>query len=274
MIELEQRTPEWYKFRREHIGASDAPYLMGVNKYKSPYQIWREKQGLDESNYINEDMQRGIDLEPEARKHAGLILNVELKPVVRKSRTTSFMAASLDGISDDGKILVEIKCPRNQIQGAEVPMIHYPQLQHQMYVCEAEKMYYFSYLPHDSVMIEIVRNDEYIEKLIQVETEFWDCVQNLTPPPSAYETKEDPLSCKAALHYRELDDKLKALEKEHAAAKEILIKIGDGKPYRCQGITVGKVVRKGNVDYASIVKEHNIDVEPFRKKPVEYWRIS
>ena len=36
---------EWLKVRNMGIGGSDASVIMGLNSYKSPYQLWLEKIG-------------------------------------------------------------------------------------------------------------------------------------------------------------------------------------------------------------------------------------
>lgn len=44
---------EWLEDRRKGIGGSDVGTILGLNKWKSPYQLWLEKTGqveLDESN--------------------------------------------------------------------------------------------------------------------------------------------------------------------------------------------------------------------------------
>ena len=43
-IELTQNTPEWLEFRRKKIGASDAPIILEVSTWKTPYQLWLVKE--------------------------------------------------------------------------------------------------------------------------------------------------------------------------------------------------------------------------------------
>lgn len=39
---------KWLKVRNMGIGGSDAAVIMGLNPYKSPYQLWLEKTGQAE----------------------------------------------------------------------------------------------------------------------------------------------------------------------------------------------------------------------------------
>ncbi len=41
-IKAEQRSEEWLKLRREGLGASDIPAVLGISPYKTPYQLWAE----------------------------------------------------------------------------------------------------------------------------------------------------------------------------------------------------------------------------------------
>ncbi|MDE5859902.1 MAG: YqaJ viral recombinase family protein [Oscillospiraceae bacterium] len=35
---------EWLEYRKKGIGGSDASVVCGINKYKSPVELWLEKQ--------------------------------------------------------------------------------------------------------------------------------------------------------------------------------------------------------------------------------------
>ena len=48
----------WLKMRTQGIGGSDASIIAGMNRWKSPFQLWQEKTGqvepeeLDDNEYI------------------------------------------------------------------------------------------------------------------------------------------------------------------------------------------------------------------------------
>ena len=44
-LEIEQGTKRWLEERMSYIGGSDAPIIMGVSPWKTPYQLWEEKMG-------------------------------------------------------------------------------------------------------------------------------------------------------------------------------------------------------------------------------------
>ena len=109
--DLVQGSREWKEFRKNKLGASDAPTIMGVSPYETPYQLWCRKLGLLPEPDMTGAMQRGHDLEPLALAEFERQLGLFMRPTVRVSKTTPWMMASLDGLCLDDKVAVEIKCP-------------------------------------------------------------------------------------------------------------------------------------------------------------------
>lgn len=58
---FEDGSPEWHAARREHIGASDVPIILGLSGYKSAYTLWHEKAGLVEPAPVSPEQQRKRD---------------------------------------------------------------------------------------------------------------------------------------------------------------------------------------------------------------------
>jgi putative phage-type endonuclease len=184
-IPITQGSDEWLRFRRSHIGASDAVTIMGLSPWKSPLELYEEKIFQFEQEE-NQYMKRGKDLEEAARQAFEEQIGISVFPMVFQSDVYNWMAASMDGITMDHKVAVEIKVPgktdlRKASEGIISPK-YVPQLQHQMYVCELDKIYYFCYSENVSFCLEVKRDDEYIAKLIEKEKEFWHCLTTLKPP--------------------------------------------------------------------------------------------
>lgn len=55
---------EWLENRKQGIGASEVATVLGINKWETPYQLWRRKVGLDEGKEENLAMRLGHLLEP------------------------------------------------------------------------------------------------------------------------------------------------------------------------------------------------------------------
>lgn len=281
VIDLEQRTEDWKNFRLGSIGSSDAAIIMGVSKWKSEYQLWLEKCQIQKpSDYISTAMQRGIDLEDTAL--ASFIYNsgIEMIPKVVKSLEYDFMGASLDGLSKCGNYIVELKCPGNEAHvlalSGKVPDYYYPQLQHQLAVTGLPFAYYFSFDGECGVTIEVPRDEEYIKELISKEEKFWYCVQNFVAPEGIlkdYHYIEDETCEQLALKLISLKEQIKEIEKEESQIhKELVSRLS-------QNSVIGKVkatkiVRQGNVDYSLIPQLKEVNLNQYRKKPSEYWKIE
>lgn len=185
IITIKQRSRDWLEWRRTKITAGDAPVVMGVSPYKKIDKLYEEKIRCYESN-MTPWMQRGIDLEPIAleafEKETGLIMF----PAVGVHDELDWMAASFDGMTIESDAIVEIKCPgrkdHNEAMLGMIPAKYRPQLQHQIYVSGLDMAYYYSFDGTEGIILEVPRDDEFIEKMIEKEFEFWNCLQNLAPP--------------------------------------------------------------------------------------------
>jgi len=181
-----QGSSEWHELRNSKIGASDAPVIMGVSPWRTIEELWREKLGLVERMPPTYFQQRGLMLENFARQYFYLITGYETYPSVYISSENEFMMASLDGVTKDEKLILEIKCPgkfdHETALSGKIPEKYYPQLQHQMYVTHLDVCHYLSFDGAEGPIIKVKRDDVYIEKMIEKEKKFYDCVQNLTWP--------------------------------------------------------------------------------------------
>ena len=43
---MDQNSPEWHEWRRKGIGSSDAPAVMKVSPWMTPYMLWEIKRGV------------------------------------------------------------------------------------------------------------------------------------------------------------------------------------------------------------------------------------
>ncbi len=147
MSSLIPNTPEWEQMRKEKIGASDAPVLMGISPYDTPYSLWQKKLDLIPQTTMTRPMERGYTLEPLAREQVEQQIGQSLRPRVKFHDSIPWMMATLDGLSEDEKTLVEIKCPgatdHQTALSGHIPEKYFPQVQHQLEVCQIEKGYYF-----------------------------------------------------------------------------------------------------------------------------------
>jgi putative phage-type endonuclease len=280
MHALVQQSPEWHEMRRNKLGASDAPIIMNVSPWKTPYKLWEEKLGMgqDVSTYA---MKRGLDMESEAREEFERLTGIMMFPAVLFHREHDFMMASLDGIDLAGKSIVEIKCPgkvdHECAMDGEVPQKYYPQLQHQLSVSELDFVFYFSYDGKSSKLIEVNRDDKYIKNMIFKEREFYRCIQELEAPELVerdFVQKNDQQWIETAGQWKLVNAQLKALEAEEKQRRKELIAMCGNVNSMGGNIKLSRSLRKGSVDYKCIPELETVDLEHYRKESIEVWRLS
>ena len=171
---FEQRTEDWYNIRKGKMTASNAETIIANGKGLETYiyNLMAEYySSAEKENYINADMQRGIDLEPEARLEFEFYTDLDVQEV-GFIEYNEFIGVRTDGlIGDDG--LIEIKCPNDSVYfklllSNNIKPEYIAQMQMQMYVTDRQYCYFVSYNPNfeKSLYIKkINRDEEMIEKL-------------------------------------------------------------------------------------------------------------
>ena len=206
MIPKQQGSPEWHNWRKDRLGASDSGAIMGCG-FLSIGALFDLKLGLRQPDEENEAMKRGKDMEEEARQAFEKMLDVELYPKCVEHPSLLWMSASLDGITRDGGLICEIKCPGKKdhevaMKGL-VPEKYKAQLQHIMAVTGHEAIYYFSYRDGQGIIVVHPRDDHYIDVLVKREAYFFEM---LTRAKAIIKTYEDSLDEMKDMLYRTLEN--------------------------------------------------------------------
>ena len=267
----------WHEWRQAGLGASDAPVVMGVSPWKTYHQLWKEKITGLSSQKENPAMRRGKQLEAEAieffQMETGFLVEEQ---VCLEHPKYNWMRATLDGINQEEKVLVEVKTSREL--HFEVPEHYYPQLQHQLAVTGYEKMFYVIYDGENGHIIEVRRNDAYINELIEREQEFWNLVITKTEPlleEKDFRPMQDNADWKdLSSRYHEVLYLIDQLEEEKEFLKSQFILFAEGKNARGHGIVLTNVTPKGTIDYKSIPEIKALDLEQYRKPSSNYWRVT
>ena len=177
-VVLEQGSEEWLAWRSQGIGASEAPAIMGENPWKSRDELLAAKCGLSRRSDSSAAMSFGTTTEPEARARYVAALGIPVEPACVQGVQRDWLRASLDGLSADGRSVVEIKCGRSvyakTARTKRPPRYYVGQLQHILAVTELEIIDFWCYwpgMPHVHVRVE--RDDAYIRRLLDAEAAFW-----------------------------------------------------------------------------------------------------
>jgi putative phage-type endonuclease len=281
---MEQQTKEWLEFRQSHIGSSDISSILGLNPWKSAYELWLEKLGKKDSFLISSAMKRGINLEEEARQaYINFSGNVVL-PSICTLKDWPIGMASLDGVNETGKIICEIKCPSfktfEEALNGTVPPYYFCQIQWQLLVSKAEQCDYFCYIGKDKyTTLACFPNKKYQDLLLKKAKEFWENVKNKIPPvttESDYILIEDENFKKFATEYKKVIDEIKKLEKEKNTIKTQLLDFGDDGNMRGEGLKIKRCTRK-TINWEKVCKKYNIsknDLQQFTEEGKFFWTIS
>jgi len=184
--------PEWLDWRKKGIGGSDASVVCGISRYKSPVELWLEKTNQLPDSEAGEAAYWGTRLEALVRteftKRTGIEVNL-VNQFLRSERYP-FMLANLDGECSHhthGKCIFEAKTSgayRESEWNETIPDEYMLQLQHYMAVTGYIGAYIAVLIGGNIFRWKFIeRDDEIIAMLIRLESEFWECVQALTPPP-------------------------------------------------------------------------------------------
>lgn len=142
--ELPQGSDAWREFRSRGLGGSDiAPLMHADYNGHSPEMLWLRMKGFTPPKDFKEHMARGNRLEPLARALYAERYGVGVRQLCAVHPANDWMRTSLDGLTDDNSVILEIKCPKSernhlkQTAGGRVPGYRYPQMQHQLMVMMA-----------------------------------------------------------------------------------------------------------------------------------------
>ena len=133
---------DWLEHRKLGIGGSDASVVCGINKYKSPVELWMDKTGQLPPQEAGEAAYWGTQLESIVRDEFTKRTGIEVtKPtVILQSEEHPFMLANLDGtceVLDVGTCIFEAKTASAYKAGEwedTIPDEYQLQIQHYMAV--------------------------------------------------------------------------------------------------------------------------------------------
>lgn len=182
---------EWLDWRKKGIGGSDASIVCGINRYKSPVELWMEKTNQLPYQEAGEAAYWGTQLENlvknEFTKRTGM--KVRQTNQLLQSEAHPFMLANLDGECTHptyGKCVFEAKTASAYKIGEwddAIPDAYILQVQHYMAVTGYKGTYIAVLIGGNTFRWKFIeRDEEMISMLIQLEQDFWQYVQDRIPP--------------------------------------------------------------------------------------------
>lgn len=189
IVNLTQGSKDWHDWRKKGIGSSDACDLFGKAPWNSPERFRRVKTGQEAGFQGNEATARGSRLEPVARLLFQELTGMRVIPVCAVHDDYPWCKASLDGITDDHKTVLEIKCPmkdyvhRKVLTTGTPPHYYMPQIYHLLLVTGADRVLFASYHPDfegkDRMkIVEVLPNPEIMSAMLEKEKTEWDRIKD------------------------------------------------------------------------------------------------
>lgn len=179
---LEMTHDEWLLDRRKGIGGSDVATILGLNKWKSPYQLWLEKTDqIDLEHTESEPAYWGNVLEEVVAKE---FQERTSKKVRRRNQVFEhplhpFLRANIDRDVVGENAILECKTANaflgKEWEGEEVPLSYLCQVQHYMNVLN-KKYCYIAVLVGGQKFIwkRVDRDQELIDMITERLVSFWE----------------------------------------------------------------------------------------------------
>jgi len=222
--ELPQGSAEWLRWREGGneqniftLGGSEVAPLMYMSPFTLPIDVYNQKKGIEKKEFSDaqmEIMNRGSRLEPLARRHYENKYGVKVEQLCAIHPDYPWMRTSLDGITEDRRVILEIKSPKNlanhekqtrknrETKEREVVAYRYPQMQWQIAVMrehfpQVERVDYVSFYAEENpdgelinteiVVIPILPDEGFIREMIRrAKTFVWHLENDVPPPPTLF----------------------------------------------------------------------------------------
>lgn len=283
-----QDSDKWLDWRRGGIGASEAPVVMGVSPYKTRYQLWEEKCGINDHSPTNHFiLQKGKDAEPRARAMYETLFFTEMPAVLAEYGPVPFIRASLDGFNEATMIGIEIKYVGAQEylrikETMTVPDRYFPQIQHQLLVTGADHFDFVAYNDeiNDIFIITVKPDPDYIKRLVEELMKFWKLVKTRKPPEMCdrdYVVVDDAETLDLIEQWKAVCLQVKTLETKEAELKDKIkayLPGGPARRFRHADVRICEATRQGSVNYKAIPQLKQVNLDLYRGNPVTYWRFD
>lgn len=193
------REAAWLESRKKGVGGSDVSTIMGLNKYKTAYQLWMEKTGRMQPEDISDKwaIVKGNALENELRKRFRsnhpemLVTDGTDKQFILNGKP--YMRASLDGIiqTPEGFGVLEIKTANHRRSGdwhdsdgnLQPPIYYLTQVMFYLLVTGWKFAVFYADLDEgEPVEIRVERDEDDIQAIQQSVDGFWKHVTDDTEP--------------------------------------------------------------------------------------------
>lgn len=275
LIDLEQGTPEWLKWRLSGLGSSDMAAIMGKSPWSTALDVYNSKRGLSKDKPVNHAMIKGLQYEPYVRDRFETEMGRSYPPVCMQRSYEQYCLASLDGYCENTNTFLEIKVPGIKVMKlaseGKLPDHYMIQMQWQFFVSGCTKAYYVCYSPdsEEYYQLEVLPDASMMQELLDAASVFWCYNIDCCIPPEKKSTDCTEIydesfknwadaykKCKETLDYNKI--MLQEL-------RDVLLNFApDQGSFKCEGIKISPCGPRSTYDY-EMMKNDGIDLEKYRK---------
>lgn len=273
-----QGSSAWLAWRMKHIGASEVSAILGESDFQTAEDVWKVKTGRKEGFRGNWATQRGTDAEPRIRALYEELYKVKLTTPVMEYAPWTVLSASLDGLSKEMGLVVEIKYPSKEKHAmalkGEVPPTYRAQIQTQMLVAGAAYAHYVSYDGVDIAVVVVQQDVGEQQRILAACKEFWKCVESDTPPRGSTVILESDTLETLAVRFKSLNRIADDTEREIKLIRQKLDELVEEDKAKFYGLTLTRSERAGAVDYAKVPELKHVNLESYRRSPSKVLTIK
>jgi putative phage-type endonuclease len=269
--------------RNLYVGGSDVATILGLNKYKTQFELAKEKVGIVKNEFKgNEYTEYGNILEPQIREYINAINETKFKPDTRIDNEKG-IRSNTDGFDKENQLILEIKTHGKN------PTLKVYEAQMQLYMYQFDVSYgwlalyerpdnFDAEFDPDRLKINLVkRDDEYIQKILDAIETFWIRCEYLKDNPEM--TEQEYLSIgqnELAIVAKQIEKlelqlaNFKEIEKQHKEMKKKLYDLMDEydiKKWETDNIVITRKLptTRTNVDTKRLKEERPDIFEAFTK---------
>jgi len=277
---MEQRSSEWFTARRGRITGSAVGAILGLSPWSKPEDVMRrmvrEYHGQPREFKGNAATEWGTAMEEHAIADFELEKGYDVLPAPFVQWTEDWLGASPDGYIGDNE-LIECKCPyglRNQsppmFKSIDEQPYYYAQIQIQLFVTNRDGCYFFQWSQHGNMCEYVTYDPHWIEENLPKLRDFYGRYLTEREPENAWRYIDGG---ELAMRYKKAKAMLDVAKDEMEEARLALIACGEGK---VGDLSVTKASKKGTISYQKAISDllPDADLEPYRGKDSEYWRVT
>lgn len=183
---------EWLNYRKKGICGTDAGAITGFNPYVSAFSVYRDKTSDEISEFDNEAMRQGRDMEDYVARRFMEETGKQVRraKAIYKNEKHPIMLADFDRLIVGEKAGLECKTvspySADKWSDGKIPMHYQMQVQHYLAVSGYECWYIAALIfGRDFIIRKIERDEELINNLTVIEENWWEkhIVENTIPEP-------------------------------------------------------------------------------------------